>query len=121
MREAQTRGGKPSFARAASGQTVAAWRAHWAALRSLAVAESGTNPVPGDAAVSIETYLRGRGQVGLAERWREAVQKADGAMQSLASADTARVESASADLKVLTALMQNEVGAALEVGIGDGD
>ena len=121
LREAQTRGGKPSFARAASGQTVAAWRAHWAALRSLAVAESGTNPVPGDAAVSIETYLRGRGQVGLAERWREAVQKADGAMQSLASADTARVESASADLKVLTALMQNEVGAALEVGIGDGE
>ncbi len=59
--------------------------------------------------------------MGLAERWREAVQKADGAMQSLASADTARVESASADLKVLTALMQNEVGAALEVGIGDGD
>ena len=52
-------------------------------------------------------------------------QKADGAMQSLTAADTSRVESASADLKVLTALMQNEVGAALEVGIGfssaDGD
>lgn len=125
LREAETRQAPPVFARAPSGQAAAAWRAHWAALRALAVASSGVAPEPGAAAVPIETYLRGRGQLALADRWRSTVLAADAAVQNLTSTEPAPVEAAAAALKRVTALMQTEVSAALEVSIGfssaDGD
>ena len=73
----------------------------------------------------IETYLRGRGQLALADRWRSTVLAADAAVQNLTSTEPALVEAAAAALKRVTALMQTEVSAALEVRIGfssaDGD
>lgn len=125
LREAQTRQTRPTYPRALSGQTVPAWRAHWDGLRALAIASSDAMPAPGTAAVPVETYLRGRGQNALADRWRAQVLAADAAMKTTESTDAARVEAAAAALKGVTALLQAEVGAALEVSIGfssaDGD
>lgn len=129
LREAGTRQGPPAWPRAVSGQDVVAWDAQWAALRTLAVAGAGAPPAPGEAAVPIETYLRGRGQLVLAERWRTAVGRADDAMRAITAAatppDAARVETAASALKTLTTLLQTEVSTALGVGIGfssaDGD
>lgn len=126
LREATTRQAQPAFARAPSGQTKPAWLAQWSALRALAVqTEGSTPPTPGQAAVPIETYLRGRGQMALAELWRERVMQADAALQLVQPGDAGRVEAAASALKAVTALMQAEVAPALEVSIGfssaDGD
>jgi predicted lipoprotein len=130
LREATTRQAPPSFARMPSGQTGAAWRAHWAALRAMAIQVDGAAPPPpGEAAVPIETYLRGRGQLALAEQWRQGVLQADAALQAATPAngvlDPTRIEAATSALKGVTLLMQAQVAPALEVSIGfssaDGD
>lgn len=124
LREAESRQAPAVFARSPSGQTTAAWSAHWAALRALAI-QDGAAPQPDQAAVPIETYLRGRGQIDLADRWRQRVEQADAAMKAAAPDDTARIETAATALKGVKALMQAEVAQALEVSIGfssaDGD
>ena len=129
LREAATRQAPPAFARMPSGQTGAAWRAHWAALRALALQGTGAAPEPGTAAVPIETYLRGRGQLALAEQWRQGVLQADAALQAATPAngvlDATLIEAATSALKGVTLLMQAQVAPALEVSIGfssaDGD
>jgi predicted lipoprotein len=129
LREATTRQAPPAFARMPSGQTGAAWRAHWAALRALALQGTGAAAEPGTAAVPIETYLRGRGQLALAEQWRQSVLQADAALQAATPTngvlDAARIEAATSTLKGVTLLMQAQVAPALEVSIGfssaDGD
>ncbi|QIM53302.1 imelysin family protein [Hydrogenophaga crocea] len=130
LREAATRGGAPAFTREASGQTGAAWAADWAELRALArQPDAGAPPIataPGtQAPISIESYLRGRGHLALADRWHNAVDAADRAMQGLNPARPASVEATARALKGLTALMQAEVAAGMEVSLGfssaDGD
>lgn len=126
LREAATRQAAPDFSRAHSGQTRVAWIASWSALRALAVqVNGGSAPVPGLAAAPIETYLRGRGQLALADRWRDRVMQSDAAMQRADPSDARGVEVAAGALKSLNALMQAEVAQALEVSIGfsssDGD
>lgn len=126
LREAETRGRPATFARSASGQTLAAWRGAWASLREAAIALSpDAPPAPGTAPVPIETYLRGRGEWALADRWRQAVDHADGAMARLQHTTAADVQATANALKPLTNLMQNEVAPALSVSIGfsskDGD
>ena len=125
LREAQTRGAQPAFARAPSGQTGPSWAAAWAELRTLARQPDSGAPALGAGVVSIESYLRGRGHLALADRWRQAVDKADAAMQRVNPAQTASVEAATTALKGLTTLMQAEVAAGMEVSLGfssaDGD
>jgi predicted lipoprotein len=125
LREAQTRGEAPEFARAPSGQTGAAWAAQWAALRALARQPDAGAPAIGAGPVSIESYMRGRGHIALADRWRGAVERADRAMQAVDPSRVAGVEAAAGALKGLTTLMQAEVAGRLEVNLGfssaDGD
>ncbi|MBX3609880.1 MAG: imelysin family protein [Hydrogenophaga sp.] len=125
LREAATRGGAPAFPRAASGQTAAAWAQAWGSLRAVAVQGAAPVPAPGQGLITIETYLRGRGHLALADRWRDAVLQADGAMKNASPDQPARVDAAATALKSLTALMQRDVSTAMEVGIGfssaDGD
>lgn len=125
LREAQTRGATPEFARGSSAQTGAAWTAQWATLRRLARQPDTGAPAIGTGSVSIESYLRGRGYIALADRWRGASDRADRALQAVDPACTASVEAAAAALKGLTTLMQAEVAGRLEVNLGfssaDGD
>lgn len=125
LREAQTRGAAPAFARAPSGQTGASWAAAWAEQRTLARQPDAGAPALGEGVVSIESYLRGRGHLALADRWRSALDKADAAMGRVDPAKPASVEAATSALKGLTTLMQAEVAAGMEVSLGfssaDGD
>ncbi len=125
LREAETRGAAPAFARAPSGQTGAAWAAEWAGLRALARQPDSGAPAIGAGPVSIESYLRGRGHIALAERWRSAVDEADRAMQSVRPGQPASVDAAARTLKKLTTLMQSDVAGSLDVNLGfssaDGD
>lgn len=125
VREAGTRGGAPAFARAPSDQTGAAWAAAWTELRALARQPDSGAPAIGAGVVSIESYLRGRGHLQLADRWRAAVDQADRAMQGVNPARPASVDAATRALKSLTTLMQSEVAAGMEVSLGfssaDGD
>ena len=75
--------------------------------------------------MSIESYLRGRGHIALADRWRATVDEADRAMQGVQPGAPASVDAAARTLKRLTTLMQSEVAGSLEVNLGfssaDGD
>lgn len=125
LREAQTRGGAPAYARAPSGQTGTAWNTAWEQLRTLARQPDSGAPAIGAGLVSIESYLRGRGHLALAERWRAAIDAADAAMRRVDPTRAASVDSATSALKALTTLMQAEVAAGMEVSLGfssaDGD
>ncbi len=82
-------------------------------------------PALGAGPVSIESYLRGRGHIALADRWRATVDEADRAMQSLQPGKPASVDATARTLKKLTTMMQAEVAGSLEVNLGfssaDGD
>ena len=59
-REAASRGEKdtpPAWPRALSGQTSAAWAAHWQALARLAAMAGSAAPAPGAVLVTLEAYL----------------------------------------------------------------
>ncbi|XDF33971.1 imelysin family protein [Paracidovorax avenae] len=117
----------PDYPRAASGQVGTAWKAEWAALRALTVQADGTPPVqPGQGAVPLETYLRGRGLNPLADRLREAALRIDAAMAAAAGTDAAapdgpRVLQAAKELSALKRLAEAEVAPALQVSIGFSD
>ena len=125
LREAETRGASPEFARQPSGQTGAAWAAEWAELRALARQLDSGAPAIGAGRVSIESYLRGRGHIVEADRWRAAVDESDRAMQALKPGQPTSVDATARTLKKLTALMQSEIAGKLEVNLGfssaDGD
>lgn len=125
LREAQTRGATPEFARDPSAQTSAAWAAQWATLRQLARQPDTGAPAIGAGPVSIESYLRGRGHIALADRWRAALDAADHALQTVDPARPGSLEAAASALKGVTTLMQAEVAGRLEVNLGfssaDGD
>jgi len=125
LREAQTRGAAPEFARGPSAQTGPAWAAQWATLRELGRQPDTGAPAIGAGPVSIESYLRGRGHIALADRWRAALDAADRALQAVDPARPASVEVAASALKGVTMLMQAEVAGRLEVNLGfssaDGD
>lgn len=115
----------PEYPRAASGQTVAAWKAEWQALRTLAVLPAdAAMPVPGEALVPLETYLRGRGLNPLADRLLKATQSVDAALAPLEptrSGSGASVQQAARELAALKRLAEAEIAPALEVSIGFSD
>jgi hypothetical protein len=77
--------------------------------------------------VSIEAYLRGRGNNPQADTWVAAVQRADRALQPLwrgkaqGLPPNAAMKSAVAALETLKRTMQTEVAPTLEVTLGFSD
>lgn len=125
-------GKRDEFPRVASGSTAETWRAHWSTLQSLAVGAApndGFGPAPAvpPGVVSIEAYLRGRGNNPQADTWVRAVQRADRALQPLWRGKTqglpsnAAMKSAVAALDALKRTMQAEVAPTLEVTLGFSD
>ena len=115
----------PDYPRAASGQTVAAWSAAWAALRSVTVLPDGaTPPVPGAGLVPLETQLRGLGLNPLAERLRQATIQVDTALAQVVAAnakDPAAIQRTARALAALKFLAESEVAPALKISIGFSD
>lgn len=115
----------PDYPRAASGQTVAAWSAAWAALRSVTVLpDSASAPVPGAGLVPLETQLRGLGLNPLAERLRQASAQVDAALAQVVAAngqDPATIQRTARTLAALKFLAESEVAPALKISIGFSD
>jgi len=110
-----------SFSRGASGATVAAWLAHWRALRQLAVGE-------GDA--SLRAYLVAKGHAETADQLLPLVARVDRAMAALGTAQgepavNAAVGDAVIQLKAFQHFIENDMADALQFIISffdeDGD
>ena len=115
----------PDYPRSASGQTVAAWSAAWAALRSVTVLPDGASaPAPGAGLVPLETQLRGLGLNPLAERLRQATIQVDTALAQVVAAnakDPAAIQRTARTLAALKFLAESEVAPALKISIGFSD
>lgn len=115
----------PDYPRAASGQTLAAWSAAWAGLRSVTVLPDGASaPVPGMGLVPLETQLRGLGLNPLADRLRQATEKVDAALAQVVQAgvqNSATIQRTARTLAALKHLAESEVAPALQVNIGFSD
>ena len=120
-REAATRKARPIFPRQPSGETAASWSRQWAVLRELAAFDGAAAPPPGDGVVPLETYLRGRGQNALADRWRGQVDRVSAAMRTLQPGDARRLDAATRELASLKTLAESELAPALDVSIGFSD
>lgn len=119
------RGHAPEFARMAAADNIAEWRARWKALMlqaRLSDLHRTQPPPPGEALVPIEALLMGKGQIALAQRWGQALDRADAAIAALpAKADGKELLTRSKALKSVTTLFQTEVAAALDVPLGFSD
>ena len=119
------KGHAPEFARLAPADNAAEWRAQWQALRTqarLSAAQRAQPPQPGQGLVPIEALLMGKGQIALAQRWGQALDRADAAIAALpAKAGEKELMALSKTLKGVTTLFQAEVAAALDVPLGFSD
>jgi hypothetical protein len=116
---------KPAFARLASADNQAEWRAQWHALRTqarLTPEQAAQPPQPDRELIPIEALLMGKGHIALAQRWAQALDAADTAMNRLpAQARDTDLMALSKTLKGVTTLYQTEVAAALDVPLGFSD
>lgn len=115
----------PDYPRNASSDTIASWAATWAGLRSVtALPAASPTPVPGEALVPLETYLRGKGLNPLADKLRQATDAVDAAMaqvQKAGTRDKGPIQQAAKELAALKFLAESEVAPALQVSIGFSD
>ena len=115
----------PDYPRNASSDTIASWAATWAGLRSVtALPAASPTPVPGEALVPLETYLRGKGLNPLADKLRQATDAVDAAMaqvQKAGTRDKGSIQQAAKELAALKFLAESEVAPALQVSIGFSD
>jgi predicted lipoprotein len=115
----------PDYPRAASGDTLAAWAATWAGLRSVtALPANAATPAPGEALVPLEMYLRGKGLNPLADKLHQATGKVDASMAQVQKAgvqNKATIQETAKDLAALKFLAESEVAPALQVSIGFSD
>ncbi len=121
LREASSRGKAPSFVRDASGSDRAAWQADWDSLRSLAIEQAPEVAAPGAGLVPIETFLRGRGALEVADRLRAAVIAADTPMAAIDPSRTDSLNAASAALEKVRRIVEADAAPALQVRIGFSD
>lgn len=115
----------PDYPRSASGDTLAAWVATWAGLRSVtALPANAATPAPGEALVPLEMYLRGKGLNPLADKLHQATGKVDASMAQVQKAgvqNKAAIQQTAKDLAALKFLAESEVAPALQVSIGFSD
>lgn len=118
-------GHTPEFARRSPADNAAEWRAQWQALRvqaRLSPAQRTQPPQPGQGLIPIEALLMGKGQIALAQRWSQALDRADAAIAALpAKVGDQDLMALSKTLKGVTTLFQTEVAAALDVPLGFSD
>lgn len=119
------KGHAPEFARMATADNAAEWRAQWKALLAqarLSAAQRAQPPQPGQGLVPIEALLMGKGHIALAQRWGQALDRADAAIAALpAKSGETELMALSKTLKGVTTLFQAEVAAALDVPLGFSD
>lgn len=116
----------PAYPRGDAGASAASWAAQWQSLRSLAVLDAGAAPVPGEALVPLESYLRGKGRNGVADALVRASAQVDVAFKALAAGsarapNASRVMAASAALAALKRVAEVDLAPALQVSIGFSD
>lgn len=115
----------PDYPRTASGNTLAAWAASWAGLRSVtALPANAATPPPGEALVPLEMYLRGKGLNPLADKLHQAAGKVDASMAQVQKSgvqNKAAIQQTAKDLAALKYLAESEVAPALQVSIGFSD
>lgn len=118
-------GQAPEFARLSAADNAAEWRAQWQALRTqarLTPAQRALPPQPGQGLVPIEALLMGKGQIALAQRWAQALDRADAVLAALpAQAGEKDLMALSKTLKGVSSLFQTDVAAALDVPLGFSD
>lgn len=126
--KAETAGGSPAFPRRSWADNVADWRVQWDSLRTQALLADpqAAPPKPGEGLVPIEALLYGKGQMALAQRWRQTVLAADAAFAGLDVASPlpaakAGMQTLTRRLKDVTVLYQQQVAAALDVPLGFSD
>jgi uncharacterized protein len=113
--------------RSASGNTVSSWSAQWAVLRSMAVfSASGLAqaPQPGQAMVSLESYLRSKGHNPQADALVKAVERADVQVRSLGShrnIDYPQVLQTARALAAVKNVVAQQVAPALDITLGFSD
>ena len=116
---------RAEFARIAASDNGAEWRTQWRALLAQARLRPEQRiqpPQPGQGLIPIEALLMGKGHIALAQRWAQALDRADAAITALpAKASDAQLMALSKTLKGVTTLFQSEVATALDVPLGFSD
>lgn len=116
--------GRPvPFARLDRESNLQDWRAQWQSLLTQGRLPPGTPPPPaGQALVPMEALLMGRGQLALAQKWGEALDRVTAGMEQLTPQSSEReLLAVTKSMKAVTVLFQNEVAAALDVPLGFSD
>jgi uncharacterized protein len=137
LRSAQTKTAKsmPDWPRTSSGSTAQSWATQWDALRTLAVFSNAapanavsTNasqaPVPGQALVPLETYLRSKGRNPVADALVAAVRQADHRMKTLSGMQKPTAPQVLATAKALgevKKVAESQLASALDVNLGFSD
>ncbi len=111
------------FARADGATSLASWHTQWRALLAQGrLAPGASYPEPGQALVPMEALLAGRGQLALAERWGQTLDRVTAGLDKLTPQSGEReLLDVAQSMKAVTVLFQNEVAAALDVPLGFSD
>lgn len=123
IRSAQ--GKAPAFPRLSREINTQEWLAQWRPLyaqAALTPAQRQAPPQAGQSLIPIEALLLGKGHVTLAQRWHAALDHANRALLQLSpGASTPDVLACAGQLKMVSALFQTEVAAALDIPLGFSD
>ncbi|HEX4843403.1 MAG TPA: imelysin family protein [Limnobacter sp.] len=117
--------GPVSWPRSDTGLAGAAWVAQWQSLRNLLMVQGGGVPDASLQVVPLEAFLRGLGQLNLADALLAACVRADAAMALVDTRKPASVKVAAETLQALKATLETQVAMGLNVSIqfssSDGD
>lgn len=105
----------PEYPRNLSHSSELAWQAEWAAIRDLALEHSAQQHI------SLETYMRGRGLLTLAEQLHQLLLNTDKSMKKIRAADKSTVTQATQQLAKLKKFAEQDMASALQVNIGFSD
>lgn len=126
--ESAVKGRPPAYPRRTSAAVREAWMAQWGGLRGLMQWRGQVAPAASDTAadgIPLSLYLRGRGQIRLADRLEEALDTTDRAMGTVRPGDAATVRTAMTALSKLRSLLETQIAEAMQVSIqftsADGD
>lgn len=121
----ERRDATPVFPRHTQAGNLTDWQAQWHSLYAQArwtPPGVSTPPPPGQSLIPIEALLMGQGQLALAQRWAQALDKAHGLLTQLPPpAGKQELRPVLQALKALAVLYQNEVAPALNVPLGFSD